>query len=398
MARRRFQAPKPERIGKSWYLRIYVDAGTAGTRKRQRLKLAPASMPEREVRKIAAEVLRPANQGLITAGSATNFSTYVDNIYNPTDMPLLATTTQESYSGMIGKYLEPRFGALCLRDLTPLTLQTYFSSLVAERVAYPSILKIRDALSSVLRSAVRYGFLIQNPMEGLLMPPDKRGHRSKPFISPDEFRNLVDLMPEPYSTMAYTAVWTGLRVSELIGLRWKSIHRDSISISQRYCRGDWSAPKTHASAATIGVSPEVIRRILQLKSLSVEVRAGRATRTYKLIKSDGPDDLVFQSVKDGRPMNDQNILKRHLQPAAEKLGLYVNWRSLRTSHATWLIAAGADVKSVQAQMRHSRSSTTLDIYAMAVPATQRQAIEKLVEFAKPIGTSLSHYCPNNRVN
>jgi site-specific recombinase XerD len=98
-------------------------------------------------------------------------------------------------------------------------------------------------------------------------------------------------------------------------------------------------------------------------------------------------------------MNDQNILKRHLQPVAEKLGLYVNWRALRTSHATWLVQSGADAKSVQGQMRHSRISTTMDIYAQIVPATQRQAIEKLTAFARPpIGASLSHSCPTNRVN
>jgi|SRR5580692_1385614 integrase len=401
MARRRFQAPKPERIGNCWYLRIYQDTGTAGARKRQRIKLAPASMPAREVAKIASEMLRPVNQGLITVGSATSFTTFVENIYNPTALPLLASTTADSYRGMIAKYLDPRFGPLCLRDLTPLTLQQYFSSLAASRVAHPSILKIRDTLSSVLRSAVRYGFLIQNPMDGLQMPPDKRGRQAKPHITPEQFNALVEIMPEPYATMVYVAIWTGLRVSEVIGLKWRCIHEDAISVEQRYTRGDWSAPKTSASAATIGVSPEVITRILHLKSLTVKVRAGYGTRLFKLVKSDGPNDLVFQSVKDGRPMNDQNILKRHLQPAAEKLGLYLNWRALRTSHATWLVQAGADVKSVQAQMRHSRSSTTLDVYAMAVPATQRQAIEKLTEFAKPIGTSfsaLSHSCPTNRVN
>jgi integrase len=401
MARRRFQAPKPERIGNCWYLRVYQDTGTAGSRKRQRIKLAPASMPAREVAKIATEMSRPVNQGLITVGSATSFTTFVGTIYNPTALPLLASTTVDCYRGVIGKYLEPRFGPLCLRDLTPLTLQQFFSSLAAERVAHPSILKTRDTLSSILRSAVRYGFLIQNPMDGLQMPPDKRGRRAKPHISPAEFNQLVEAISEPYATMVHVAIWTGLRVSELIGLKWRCIHRDAISIEQRFTRGDWSAPKTNASAATIATSPEVIARILRLKSLTVEVKAGRATRTYKLVKTDGPDDLVFQSVKDGRPMNDQNILKRHLQPAARKLGLYVNWRALRTSHATWLVQAGADVKSVQALMRHSRSSTTLDIYAMAVPATQRQAIEKLAEFAKPIGTSfsdLSHSCPTNRVN
>lgn len=136
-----------------------------------------------------------------------------------------------------------------------------------------------------------------------------------------------------------------------------------------------------ASAATIGVEEHVITRLLALKNLTVEIRAGRAIRKYKAVKSSSPDDLVFQSVKDGLPMNDQNILKRHLQPAARKLGLpFVNWRCLRTSHATWLVQAGADPKSVQGQMRHSRISTTMDIYAQIVPEAQRRALKQLSEF------------------
>ena len=82
-------------------------------------------------------------------------------------------------------------------------------------------------------------------------------------------------------------------------------------------------------------------------------------------------------------MNDQNVLKRHLQPAARRLGLpFVNWRYLRTSHATWLVQAGADPKSVQGQMRHSGISTTMEIYAQIVPSSQRRALEQLSEFAR----------------
>jgi len=383
MARRRFQDPKPERVGHYWWLRIYREVGTAGARKRERIKLAPASMPEREVKKIAAEILRPVNQGLITVGSAVNFSEYVNATYIPTELPLLATTTANSYQGIIAKYLEPRFHASCLRELTPLTLQRYFSGLASEGIEHPSILKIRDALSSILRSAVKYGFLVQNPLDGLQMPPDKRPRRPKPTITPDQFNNLVEFIPEPYASMVYAAVWTGLRVSELIGLKWRCIHDDSITIEERYTRGDWSVPKTQASAATIGVSPEVIARFLRLKTLTVEIKAGRAIRRYKVVKSAEPDDLVFQSVKDGKPMNDQNVLKRHVHPAARGIGLpFVNWRCLRTSHATWLVQAGADPKSVQGQMRHSRIATTMDIYAQIVPASQRRALEKLSQFAK----------------
>jgi len=388
MAKRRFQDPVPKREGNFWYLLYWQDSFNEGvrTRKRQRVKLAPATMPEREAKKIAAEIIRPMNQGLISAGSAVTFNDYVDNEYMPSTLPQLSSSTQNCYRGVIGKYLLPTFGALFLRDLTPRTLQRYFSTL---GIPYPSIVKTRDALSSILRSAVP-DFLVKNPLDGLRLPKDKRGRRRKPVISPEQFNKLVQLVAEPYASMLYVSVWTGLRVSELIGLRWRCINRDSISVEERYCRGDWSQPKSEASAATIGVSPQVIARILRLKTLTVEVQAGRAVRKYKLVKSDQPDDLVFQSVQAGKPMNDQNVLKRHIQPAARALGLpFVNWRCLRTSHATWLVQAGADPKSVQGQMRHSRISTTMDIYAQIVSTAQRQAIEKLSEFAQPQPCSIT---------
>jgi hypothetical protein len=48
-------------------------------------------------------------------------------------------------------------------------------------------------------------------------------------------------------------------------------------------------------------------------------------------------------------MRDNNILSRHIKPAPKNLGLeFVNWRCLRTSHATWLKMAGADIKDAQA--------------------------------------------------
>ncbi|HXO30729.1 MAG TPA: hypothetical protein VN901_00090 [Candidatus Acidoferrales bacterium] len=84
-------------------------------------------------------------------------------------------------------------------------------------------------------------------------------------------------------------------------------------------------------------------------------------------------------------MRDNNILSRHITPAARKMGLgFVTWRCLRTSHATWLKMAGADVKDAQEQMRHSRSSTTLDIYQQFVPESQQRAIEKLSRLSRNV--------------
>ncbi len=273
MAQRRFQDPKPRLEGRFWYLRVW--SNTPGTaRKRDRIKLASADTPYREVLKLAAEQLKPVNRGIITVGSGVNFSTYVTDTYIPTDLPLLAKGVQSTYRGVIQKHLTPAFEGSTLHELTPLALQRFFSAMPGRDIAYPTMIKIRDTLSSILRSAVRYEFLDRNPLDKLQLPPDKRGTIDKPVITPAEFQSLLLLVPEPYASMLYVSVWTGLRVSELAALKWKCILEDSISVRQRFSRGDWSSTKTAASAASIAVEPHVIARIERLKTLTVEVRAG----------------------------------------------------------------------------------------------------------------------------
>ena len=382
MARRRFQDPKPFRSGRWWYILCWQDDFNEGqrVRVRKRIKLAPSKVPEREVKKIAAEMLRPMNQGLIAIGSATNFKEFVESVYITTEMPLFARSTRERYNGVIANYLMPVFEKCMLRELTPLSLQKFLST----GLCNPSLKsaeskdKVRDVLASILNAAVKYGFLVTNPIEGLRLPAARTGRRQKPYLTPEQFEQLTTRIREPYATMVFVAVYTGLRVSELIGLRWGSVHEDSIRIDERYCRGEWGPPKSEASNATIPVNQAVIERIHRLKFMTVEVKAGRATRRYAAVRSAEPQDLVFQSLQKGRPMRDNNILVRHIKPVAREIGLsFVNWRCLRTSHATWLKMAGADVKDAQAQMRHSRATTTLDIYQQFIPESQRRVVDRL---------------------
>lgn len=387
MARRRFQNPTPRLRGDWWIIQVRKDEFVGGELKRinKRVRLAPSSKPEREVLKLAAEYLAPMNQGLETIGSATNFRRYVENTYMQTKFKRLASSTQDRTKGVIGNHLIPAFGKLSLRDLTPVTLDCYFAKFADGKLMHESVDKIRDVLASILKQAQRHGLLIKNPVEGLELPRMKHTRRTKPYVTPEQFESLIAGISEPYASMVYVAIYTGLRVSEVIGLKWGDVHEDSITIDERYCRGDWGAPKSEASNATIGVNRCVIERIHRMKLLTVHVKAGLATRKYKVVKACGPDDLVFQSVRTGVPMRDNNILTRHIKPVARKLGLeFVNWRCLRTSHATWLKMAGADVKDAQAQLRHSRASTTLDVYQQFVPESQKRAVDKLSSLSKLI--------------
>jgi len=387
MARRRFQNPKPERRGAWWSLLVWFDEIHEGqrTRKRKRIKLAPASTPVREVQKLAAEQLRPLNQGLESIGGASKFSAFVEETYKPVVLPLLAKPTVDRYVGVIKNYLQPAFGEMMLRDLTTATLQRYFSGMATWDLEAESKDKIRDVLASILNSAVTYQLLVRNPLDGVRLPRSRHGKRMKPFLMPREFEQLVELIPEPYATMVYVAIYTGLRVSELIALRWRNVGEDTLLIDERYCRGDWDAPKSAASNARIAVNRCVIDRLNAMKGRIVTVKAGHAVRRYPLVKSCLPEDLVFRSVRDGKPMRDNNILTRFIKPAARKLGLdFVNWRCLRTSHATWFKLVGADIKDAQAQMRHARPSITLDIYQQFVPESQRQAVNRLSDLSKMV--------------
>jgi len=140
-------------------------------------------------------------------------------------------------------------------------------------------------LSAILQSAVKYQVPIKNPMEQVTLPRRKQGKRSKPYLTPQQFETLIGHIPEPYASMVFVAIYTGLRASELIGLRWRNVHENALTVEERCCRGDWGVPKSEASAATIAVNRCVIDRIHRLKLLTVKVRAGRATRRYKELRS-----------------------------------------------------------------------------------------------------------------
>ena len=403
MGKRRFQGPRPKKHGNWWTIVVRKNVFREGKldRVRERVRLLPADRGEREARKQAAEYMRPINQGLSPAGGALDYQTFIDTVYLPIAKTILAKTTYGRSEGILEKYLLPVFGHLCLRELSTLTIQTYLAGLDM-KLSHESRDKIRDVLSASLRFAVEHTLLTSNPAANLHIAREKRNGKPKPkkyVLSPEQFIELLESIPEPYATMVYVAIFTGLRVSELIGLRWDDVHEEAnaLTVDERYCRGDWDQPKSEASTATIPVNRSVIERISRLKSLTISFRNGTGTRRLPAIKSCNPDSLVFQSVKDGKPMRDNNILTRFIKPAGRKTGLpWVNWLVLRRSHDNWLRLAGADLKDRQAQMRHAHPKVTAEVYDQFIPENQRRAVDKLSGLA-PIGTKLSPSIPTQLV-
>lgn len=100
-------------------------------------------------------------------------------------------------------------------------------------------------------------------------------------------------------------------------------------------------------------------------------------RIYEHASRTGEDDRVFQT-RNGTPLNDTNLLHRHLKPARWKIGMpSLSWHTLRRTHATLLQASGGSLKDAQFQLGHSRMSTTLEVYTLPIPAHLRLAVENL---------------------
>jgi len=196
MSRRRYQCPKPRIRGQWWVIDVYRDVWENGAirRKHTTERLCVKDTPERQVAKIRDEYLRPTNQGLQGVGGATNFQYYVESTYNKAHLPLLASSTRSRYRGIIKKYLVPAFGKLSLRDVTALGVQQYFASFTTAGLQHETLDKIRDVLASILSTAVRYGLIVTNPCEGIQLPRLKRGKRAKPYITPQQFAALVDMI------------------------------------------------------------------------------------------------------------------------------------------------------------------------------------------------------------
>jgi integrase len=88
-------------------------------------------------------------------------------------------------------------------------------------------------------------------------------------------------------------------------------------------------------------------------------------------------DLLFSTSK-GTALSDTNLLHRELKPAGRRIGTpWLGWHTLRRTHATLLQAAGGSLKDAQAQLGHTKLSTTLEIYTVPIPAHQRAAVESL---------------------
>ena len=299
----------------------------------------------------------------------------------------LERSTLESYRRHVNLHIAPLLGALRLSQLTVPLVRGFEDRLRKDGRSPAMVRKARGSLGAILADAQERGLVSQNVVYSMRRHRRSRRAEGKGKLkigvdipSPAEIRAIVSKLDPAagrYRPLLLTAIFTGLRASELRGLRWDDVDlkRGELHVRQRADRyGAMGRPKSDAGERTVPLPPTLVAVLREHR-----LACGRSELGLAFPGPRGRIDLRNSIIDHGfHPVQiAAGILgtpKRgrdgKLLPGAKYKGLH----SLRHFYASWCINRRADgglelpLKVVQARLGHASIVLTLDVYGHLFPA------------------------------
>lgn len=344
---------KKRRYGHAWNA-----VGRRPDGRRFHVKLADAyvakggSPPEGQLTRRQAEAalrayLADLDRGLITAAPAVSGRTMEDALNEwlrwSRDERAVKPSTHKDRSWAVKARLVPALGHLPLEVVTAADLERWRGQLAAGGVSARNINKLTQFVHSALKRARRaWGVPVTNPAADLERYPE-RYSGAYDFYGPEEVMALARAAEDEQDAALYlTAAYTGLRMGELLALRWRDVDfpAETLRVARSYSYGHLTTPKS-GKVRAVPLVPQVAQALAHLGQ--------RAHFT-------GPDDLVFPSVTGG--YLDRSALRKRYKAAVAKAGLrQLRFHDLRHTFCSLAINAGSIIE-VQHWAGHSDSRTT----------------------------------------
>lgn len=271
------------------------------------------------------------------------------------------TGTLTDYELTFRLHILPVLGEKNLSDISPGNLQDWVDSLSNTKLSPSSINKAYRYLRNCVNNAVAKDLLDRSPCRGVIVP------RPSPqiefdILSIEEVKQLLDIADEPERTLVAVLAYSGIRLGEGLGLKWKDIDfkKRCIRVERSYGTRGWSTPKTSSSRRAVPLSPSV--------AAILSVYFGGRTMTE-------PDNVVFSH--DGTtPLNPSNV-RRDFNKALKKAGIrHVSLNSLRHFYASNMIASCCSIKFLQNSLGHSSATMTLNTYAHLIPEAGAESVTR----------------------
>jgi len=297
------------------------------------------------------------------AAGRVPFAEWAERWYNTT--AALRHTTRRDYRKLLDQQVLPTFASDSLAGIDALAVRQWVAELVAGGLSARRARKAHAVLSQVLASAVEGGRLTRNVAAGIKLPKVQRTEMQ--FLDAEQVESLAEAIDARYGTLIRFVAYSGLRPSELTALR---VGR--LDLLRGTARVVEAAPEVDGRLHWGGVKTHEARTVRLPRSISDELGAYLAARPRD------PEALVFTAPLGG-PLRPHTWVKGFFKPAVRAAGLPEALRlyDLRHTCASLLIAQGASVKAVQAQLGHATASITLDTYGHLFPSELEALADRL---------------------
>jgi integrase len=296
--------------------------------------------------------------------------------YTENELPTKTPYTAEVYTGYLNTWIVPTWAEHSLSDVKAVAVEAWLKTV---NLAPGTKAKLRNLMHALYNHAMRWEFISSNPIT--LVRQSAKRMRVPDVLTVEEIGKLLAELAEPWRTAVYVGVTTGLRVSELLGLKWADVDftAGEIRPSRGIVRQHVGEMKTEASRKPVPLDA----------GLADVLTSWRAVCPY----NQGADYIFGSPDMDGsQPYWPTAGMEDHVRPAAQRASIAkrLGWHTLRHTFGTLVKSQGADVATTQALLRHANVSITMDRYVQAVTPAKREAQSRIVAsipFPKQTGKS-----------
>lgn len=280
----------------------------------------------------------------------------------------LSSSTFEVYMYVYNNHVKDTpFGQMKLQAVKLMDLTQYFNSKSIYSKGW--MVKIKNVLNGAFKSAKLNELIFDNPFNDFKLPQSKVAEKDVKVFTIDEQKEYINhLTSSTIDTLLLTALYTGLRVGELISLKWSNYDGEYIYVreSSKYSRV-YEEDGTYTSKV-ITKEPKTRKSIREVPLPYIAKVA--------LEKLDKSTSYIFASKAD-TILNTNNIRRRHMSICERAELPSVSLHGLRHTYATRLIELQENPRTVQELLGHSDVRTTLDIYTAVFDSTKQKAVSKL---------------------
>jgi integrase len=344
-----------------------------------------------------AEILRQKDTGSYVKPGKTTFGELLERWLRDYAYQNLSPRTAEGYESIVDAHLIPALGKVPVTTLKRDHIQSYLSEklrsnrLHGQGLLSPVTVKRHlAAIHCALKKGIEWGLVSLNVSDSITLPHSQRPDMN--IMNEDEIHSFLEAAKATdYYVIFYVLLFTGMRRSEILALRWSDVDlllcRLSISRSIHQLKDGsmiFRPPKTVKGRRTIALPPSAAL-VLKAHKENQEVQRMLLGAVLK------EDDLVFCQV-DGKP-----IIPDHVTQAwrrlAKKQGLKgIHTHSARHTFASLMIKKGIHPKIVQEMLGHASIQITLDTYSHVAPGLQEaaaKAFDDLLVSKPQLGATIS---------